>query len=156
MGNTDLKLQLRYLHHRPWRLWSGLWMGFNSPSQWWSFDSHRDALTPTDWGWGLNNQRLGDARSQIEVFVFSERACVWICFSLTGLRSPLEKRLLQLRAHPSTWILLHHSSNTSGQDKTTHSLLWRYSGGTKMEKHRTNFFTLPTHYQFFILDQHQH
>lgn len=36
----------RYSHHRPWLLWSGLWMGFNSPSHWRSFDSHRDALTP--------------------------------------------------------------------------------------------------------------
>lgn len=143
-------LQRRYSHHRPWRLWSGLWMGFNSPSQWWSFDSHRDTLTPAKWGRGLNNQRLGDVRPQFDVLCLQNKHMsefVFLsCISLAGLCSPLEKRILRLRAHPSTWILLHHSSNASGQDKTTHSLLWRYSKGTMMEKHRRNFFThkLPT------------
>lgn len=31
LENTVLKLWLRYSHHRPWLLWSGLWIGFNSP-----------------------------------------------------------------------------------------------------------------------------
>lgn len=61
------------------------------------------------------------------------------CFSFAGLCPPMEKRLLRLRAHSSTWILLHHSSHPSGQDETTHPLLWRYSRGTMVDKHSTYF-----------------
>lgn len=67
----------RYSHHRPWLLWSGLWMGFNSPSHWRSFDSHRDALTPGQREKrGLQSSLLINACLEFELFVFTEmRMC---------------------------------------------------------------------------------
>lgn len=52
-----------------------------------------------------------------------------LCLSLsvTGLCPPLEKRLLPITAHSSTWLLLHHSSHPPGPDQTAHPLLRRYS-----------------------------
>lgn len=73
LGNTDLTLQPRYSHHRPWLLRSELWMGFNPPSHWRLFDSRRDALTPAQRGKGLNKERLLAVWS---VCVYSRNMCL--------------------------------------------------------------------------------
>lgn len=109
----------------------GLWMGFNSPSHWRSFDSHRDALTPAQRESSLNNQRGWRTPTVVKCLN------LFAAF-LAGLCTPLEKRLLQLRAYPSTRILLHHPSNSAGQDPAAHPLLWRYRG-TLVGKHWGNF-----------------
>lgn len=54
-----------------------------------------------------------------------------LCLSVTGLCPPLEKRLLPITVHSSTWLLLHHSSHPPGPDQTAHPLLRRYSRGLR-------------------------
>lgn len=54
-----------------------------------------------------------------------------LCLSVTGLCPPLEKRLLPIAVHSSTWLLLHHSSHPPGPDQTAHPLLRRYSRGLR-------------------------
>lgn len=157
VGITDLKLQLRHSHHRPWLLWSELWTGLNSSSHWpMSFDSHRDALTPAQRGRGLNYQhgRAKSACSQDCLCLQNELVCDLVfhsCFPLVGLCPPLEKCLLRLRAHSSTWILLHHSSHPSEQDETTHTLLWRYSKDTMVDKHSAYFARIVLDFCPYVL-----
>lgn len=131
---------MRYSHHRPWLLRSELWTGFTTPSYWRSFDSRRDTLTPAQRGRGLINQRgWRNACSLKCLCLLHEHVSEFVlrsCFSLAGLCSPLEKRLLRLRAHPSTWILLHHSSHSPGRDEAAHPLLWRYSQRTHLNPYQ--------------------
>lgn len=77
------------------------------------------------------------ARSRRDIDFDRQLGPVLSCFppsvplslSVTGLCPPLEKRLLPITAHSSTWLLLHHSSQPPGPDQTAHPLLRRYSEG---------------------------
>lgn len=111
----------------------------NSPSHWrLLFDSRSDLLTPSLHGWGLNYLQGWISsvccryslclQADIVTNLFSI-----LCLSLAGLCPPLEKCLLRLRAHSSTWILLHHSPQPSEQHKAAHPLLRRYSRGATVD-----------------------
>lgn len=150
LGKHRSEAAAEIVHHRVWPLWSGLWIDFN----------HRhhhplpliDAPTATETRWlqpGEEGARAGppplnstppppSAVWNICVDGMSECLNLFVAPLFAGLCSPLEKRLLRLGAHSPSRILLHHSSNTSGQDQAAHPLLWRYSPELIRVLSRTN------------------